>query len=96
MPSVPPAWRAALIPATINPHHPLPTAKSDFDARAGKIGMYLRFNPDETVLALGNASIVRWHAGRAQLVAGSGWIYRASGRRELALAEDIPELAPMR
>jgi dipeptidase E len=84
----------ALLPATINPHHPLPAAKSEFEARAGKIGIYLRFNPGETVLALGNASIVRWHRGGAKLVTGAGWIYRASGRRTLELDEDIPELAP--
>jgi dipeptidase E len=84
----------ALVPATINPHHPLPEAKIDYDARAGKIGIYLRFNPDETVLALGNASIVRLHAGRARLVAGRGWIYRTSGKRELTVDDDVPELTP--
>lgn len=86
----------ALIPATINPHHPLPAAKADYDARVGKIGIYLRFNPDETVLALGNASIVRFHAGRARLVVGSGWVYRSTGRSELVVGEDIPELGPKR
>jgi dipeptidase E len=86
----------ALIPATINPHHPLPAAKADYDARVGKIGIYLRFNPEETVLALGNASIVRLHRERAKLVAGTGWIYQAGGTRALALELEIPELAPKR
>jgi dipeptidase E len=82
-----------LIPATINPHHPLPAEKIDYDARVGKIGIYLRFNPDETVLALGNASIVRLHQGRAALVAGSGWIYKTSATRRLELGESVSELS---
>jgi dipeptidase E len=86
----------ALIPATINPHHPFPEQKPDFDGRLGKIMIYLRFNPEETVLALGNASIVVWREGRAKLVAGKGWIYQAAGARELALDVAIPELAPKR
>ncbi len=83
-----------LLPATINPHHPLPTAKADYDGRVGKIKAYLLFNPGETVLALANASMVRLHAGRATLIAGEGWIYRASGQRELRRGEPVPELAP--
>jgi dipeptidase E len=86
----------ALLPATINPHHPLPATKADYDARAGKIKIYLRFNPDETVLALANASIVRLHAGAAELVAGQAWIYRDGVQRELASGVAIPELAPKR
>ena len=82
----------ALLPFTINPHHPLPSAKTDYDARVGKIKIYLRFNPDETVLALGNASIVRLHAGQARLVAGTAWIYRRGDMRELKSQEPIPEL----
>jgi dipeptidase E len=85
-----------VLPATINPHHPLPAAKADYDARVGKIKIYLRFNPDETVLALGNASMVRLHAGRARLVAGTAWIYRVSGSRQVSLDTEIPELSPKR
>ena len=83
----------ALLPATINPHHPAPEPKADYEARVGKIKGYLRFNPTETVLALGNASIVRLHAGRATLVVGTGWIYQASGMRELGLGIPVPELS---
>lgn len=81
------------IPAAINPHHPLPAAKADFDGRVVKIKTYLKFNPEETVLALANASMVRLHAGEARLVAGSGWIYRQSGVRALERMQAIPELA---
>ncbi len=84
------------LPAAINPHHPLPAAKADFDARGGKIKAYLNFNPDETVLALANASMVRRHADEAKLVAGSGWIYRRAGVRALELGQAIPELAAAR
>ncbi len=84
----------ALLPATINPHHPLPATKADYDGRVGKIKIYLQFNPAETVLALANASIVRLHAGQARLVAGTGWIYCAAGARELKIGEEIPEFIP--
>jgi dipeptidase E len=82
-----------IFPAIINPHHPLPEAKADFEARTGKIKAYLRFNPDETVLALGNASIARLHAGRVTLACGAGWVYRSSGVRALAPGDYLPELA---
>lgn len=81
----------ALLPFTINPHHPLPSAKTEYDARLGKIKIYLRFNPDETVLALGNASIVRLHAGQATLVVGTAWIYGSGEVRQLKSQERIPE-----
>lgn len=86
--------RAALglLPVTINPHHPLPAAAADYAARAGKIRGYLKFNPDETVLALANTSVVRLHDGRALLVAGRGWLYRTAGSRELTAGASIPEL----
>lgn len=84
----------AVFPAVINPHHPLPAAAADFKGRTGKIRIYLQFNPTETVLALGDASIVRLHGGRAALTAGVGWLYRADGVRELKEDETIPELAP--
>ena len=82
------------LPVTINPHHPLPDAKADYDGRAGKIRAYLKFNPTETVLALANASIVSLRDGAARLTAGSGWIYTAKGSRALVQGEVIPELAP--
>jgi len=81
-----------LLPVAINPHHPTPETKADFDARVGKIRIYLQFNPGETVLALANASMVRLHRGEARLVTGRGWIYRAGTNRELTLDAAIPEL----
>ncbi len=82
----------ALLPVTINPHHPLALELGDFEGRSQKITAYLRFNPEEFVLGLGNASLVRWHHGRGALVAGSAWIYHSGRRRELTLGEAVPEL----
>lgn len=84
----------AIFPAVINPHHPGPETKAEHDGRAGKIRAYLRFNPDETVLGLANASIARLHAGRVTLETGQGWLYRADVTRALTLGEVIAELSP--
>ena len=82
-----------LLPVTINPHHPPPTKEADFRVRAGKIRGYLRFNPGERVLALGDAAVLRLHAGTARLAAGQGWLYEAGRDRELVAGEPLPELA---
>jgi len=81
-----------IFPAVINPHHPAPAEKADYDGRVWKIKNYLRFNPAETVLALGNAAIARLHAGRITFEAGLGWVYRASEVRALAPGGEAPEL----
>ena len=84
----------AIFPAVINPHHPAPDAKADFAGRAGKIKTYLKFNPDETVLALANTSVARLHRGQTALSAGAGWVYRADGVHELKAGDSLPELSP--
>lgn len=85
----------AIFPAVINPHFPAatPAAKAEFAARVGKIGTYLKFNPEEIVLGLGNTSIARLHGGRVMLTVGQGWVYQASGTRELVAGEWMAELA---
>jgi dipeptidase E len=82
----------AIFPAVINPHHPVPEPKADFDARAGKIRIYLRFNPTETVLGLGNAALVRLHDGKIILTAGQAWLYRSSGVRALNPGDELTEI----
>ena len=82
-----------LLPVTINPHHPPPTKDAEFRVRAGKIRTYLRFNPAERVLALGDAAVLRLHGGTARLAAGQGWLYTAGRDRELVAGEAVPELA---
>ncbi len=89
---IPTRTALGVFPAAINPHHPLPDAKADFDGRAGKIGIYLRFNPDESVLALGNASIARVRGGQVTLETGHGWLYRSGSVRALAPGDIVPEL----
>lgn len=81
-----------VFPAVINPHHPTPDTKADFEARAGKIRGYLKFNPESLVCALGNASIVRWHGGQAKLAVGHAWLYRRGEVRELVVGEPVPAL----
>lgn len=88
---IPSRGALAIFPAVINPHHPAPEPKAEFEARAGKIRAYLKFNPSETVLALGNAASVRLHGGRIALMAGKAWIYRAAGVRELVTGEPVTE-----
>ena len=83
-----------VFPAVINPHHPAPMTKADFEGRAGKIKIYLQFNPGETVLALANTSIARLHDKRVTLETGLGWVYRAGSVRPLVIGEAVPELAP--
>ena len=82
-----------VFPAVINPHFPLPAAKADYDARQGKLGTYLKFNPGEAVVALANAAVMRARAGRVMLLVGRAWLYRAAGVRELVVGEAVPELA---
>jgi dipeptidase E len=79
--------------AVINPHHPLPEAKADYDARVGKLKGYLKFNPTETVLALANASSARLHDGRVTIANGTAWLYRAGEVKLLPVGAVVPELS---
>lgn len=91
---IPSRTALGVFPAVINPHHPAPETKADFDGRVGKIKIYLQFNPGETVLALANTSIARLHDKRVTLETGLGWVYRAGSVRPLVIGEAVPELAP--
>lgn len=73
---VPTRRSLAVIPVVINPHHPLPEAESDFGSRAWKIGNYLRWNPTERVIALGDRAMLRLHAGELSIALGPVWEYR--------------------
>ena len=86
---IPSRTALGLVPVTVNPHHPLPSAAGDFGVRAGKIRSYLRFNPQDTVLGLGNTSMAAWRDGKLTLLAGFGWLYRAGGDRELKVGEPL-------
>ena len=93
---IPSRQSLGIFPAVINPHHPAPATKADFDGRVGKIKIYLQFNPAETVVGLANTSIARLHDGRVTLVAGLGWLYRADGVHPLVIGEPVPELVVAR
>jgi dipeptidase E len=90
---IPSRTSLGVFPAVINPHHPVPAKKAEHDGRAGKIKIYLQFNPTETVVALADASIARLHEGKVTLECGQAWLYRADGVRTLAVGEPVPELA---
>jgi dipeptidase E len=87
--------RAALgiFPAVINPHHPR-TDEPEFGGRAHKIRSYLRANPGETVLGLGNAAVVRLHASRVEIPLQPAFLYHGGTSRELALGE-VGELSSL-
>lgn len=89
---IPSRTALGVFPAVINPHHPAPAKKAEHDGRAGKIKIYLQFNPAETVVALADASIARWHEGKVTLETGLGWVYRSDGVRALVPGDEMPEL----
>lgn len=91
---IPSRQALGVFPAVINPHHPTPETKAEFDGRAGKIKIYLQFNPTETVFGLAEKSAARLHDGRVTLECGQAWLYRADGVRALVVGEPVPELKP--
>jgi len=91
---VPSRRSLGIFPAVINPHHPAPDTKAEYDGRVWKIKNYLKFNPTETVLGLANASVARLHNGRVTLETGQGWLYRAGSERALVAGDAVPELTP--
>lgn len=87
-----PSRRAlGIFPAVINPHHPLAN-EAEFKGRANKIGGYLKFNPGDRVLGIGNTSLVRLQDGQVRVLAGTAWLYAAAGGRELHAGDAVPEL----
>jgi dipeptidase E len=89
---IPTRQALGIFPAVINPHHPPPEPKAEFDGRAGKIKIYLQFNPTETVLGLANASIARLHDGKVTLETGLGWVYQSGSSRAVKPGDQVPEL----
>lgn len=88
---IPSRQSLGIFPALINPHHPLPN-ETEFKGRANKIRYYHKFNPHDRILGIGNTSLVRLHGGAVTVVAGSAWLYRADGVRELHAGDTLPEL----
>ncbi len=63
-----------LIPMLVNPHHPNEEA-AEFAGRRGKILRYQETNPDEVVIGLTNASMLRLTGSAMTLVGGPAFIY---------------------
>ncbi len=73
---VPTRSALAILPVVINPHHPRADDQAAHDGRAWKIRNYLRFNPDERVLALGDRAMVLLRDGKLSVPLGPVWDYR--------------------
>ena len=76
--------RAALgvFPAVINPHHPHAN-DADYAGRVGKVKIYCRLNPTETVLGMSNGSVARLHQGKVTIEHGPMFFYHGAEEREL-------------
>jgi dipeptidase E len=91
---VPTRESIAAFPAVINPHHPLATA-ADFGGREWKIRNYLRWNPAEVILGLGDAATAVLRDGQVTLELGPAWLYvPGKETRWLETGDRIPELDP--
>jgi len=89
---VPTRESIAAFPAVINPHHPLATA-ADFGGREWKIRNYLRWNPGEVMLGLGDAATAVLRDGQVTLELGPAWLYvPGKETRWLETGDRIPEL----
>ena len=89
---VPTRRALGLVPFVINPHHPRADDPVAHDLRAAKILNYLRFNPQDRVLALGDRAMVRLHEGKLSARLGPVWDCRSDGSRlPVAVGQ---ELAP--
>ncbi|MDB6167260.1 MAG: hypothetical protein JWM88_124 [Verrucomicrobia bacterium] len=79
---VPTRASLGVFPAVINPHHPSVTDK-DYAARVGKVKIYCRLNPTETVLGMSNGSVARLHAGKVTVENGPMFYYHGAEERQL-------------
>ena len=69
-----------LLPVVINPHHPRADETESHEVRSAKIQGYLKWNPGERVLALGDRAMVRLHDGQLRVKLGPVWDYTRTGR----------------
>lgn len=85
-----------VLPFVINPHHPRTDDRMAHDERAAKVTNYLKWNPSERVLALGDRAMVRLHQGQMTVKVGPVWEYASSGRQEAMVGQVVafpPSLA---
>ncbi len=86
---VPTRRSLAIIPVVINPHHPRLDQKTAHDSRAWKIRNYLRWNPTERVIALGDRAMLRLHEGEMSIPLGPAWEYRHGETTPLATGDPV-------
>ena len=79
---VPTRSALGIFPAVINPHHPAAT-DAEFAGRVGKVKIYCRLNPGETVLGMSNGSVTRLHQGRVTIEHGPMFYYHGTDERQL-------------
>ena len=79
---VPTRQSLGLFPAVVNPHHPH-TTDAEYGGRVNKIRAFCRLNPAETVVGIGNAAVVRLHAGQVTVEHGPVFYYHGTEAREL-------------
>jgi dipeptidase E len=85
-----PSRRAlGVLPVVINPHHPRVEAEAAHAERMAKIQNYLKWNPDERVLALGDRAMVRLHEEKLTVKLGPVWDYSAQGRLETVEGQEL-------
>jgi dipeptidase E len=84
----------AVLPVVINPHHPRADQEPDFGSRAWKIRNYLRFNPTERVLGIGERAMVRLHDGRMTVAFGPVWDYRPGVTTAFETGQELEFEAP--
>lgn len=86
-----PSRRAlGVLPVVINPHHPRVEAEAAHAERTAKVHHYLKWNPGERVLALGDRAMVRLHEGKLTVKLGPVWDYTAQGRLETVEGQELP------
>lgn len=73
---VPSRRSLAVIPVVINPHHPTVDQQPAHDSRAWKLRNYLRWNPTERIIALGDRAMLRLYDGEMSIALGPAWEYR--------------------
>ncbi len=79
---VPTRKSIGVLPVVVNPHHP-PADSNEYAGRVGKIKGYLRLNPAETVLGIGNGAVARLHEGKITIEHGPAFYYHGAEEKEL-------------
>lgn len=79
----------AVIPVLINPHHPRVDQQPAHDSRAWKIRNYLKWNPTERVIALGDRAMLRLHDGKLSIALGPAWEYRSGETTPLETGQAV-------